>query len=64
MNYMETERPDIAATHDINNPESGKVMRAIGMKCRYSCGELWQPKNIPIAFRMHQLNFDGREEGI
>ena len=33
--------PYITATHDINNPRSGKVMQATGMKYRYSYKELW-----------------------
>lgn len=48
----------ITATHDINNPRSGNVMRKIGMKYCYSYEEQWQPKNIPVIFRMYQLNFD------
>ena len=39
-------------------------MQAIGMKYRYSYRELWQPKNIPVVFRMYQLNLDGQEERI
>lgn len=48
----------ITATHDRNNPRSGNVMRKIGMKYCYSYEEQWQPKNIPVIFRMYQLNFD------
>ena len=50
--------PYITATHDRNNPRSGAVMRAIGMHYCYSYEEQWQPKNIPVIFRMYQLNFD------
>lgn len=53
--------PFITATHDVNNPRSGAVMRAIGMKYRYSYQEQWQPKNFPVIFRMYQLNLDGEE---
>lgn len=56
--------PYITATHDIHNPQSGKVMQAIGMKYRYSYEELWQPKNIPVTFRMYQLNLDGQEDRV
>ena len=56
--------PYVTATHDVNNPRSGNVMQAIGMKYRYSYRELWQPKNIPVVFRMYQLNLDGQEERI
>lgn len=53
--------PYITATHDKNNPRSGGVMRQIGMKYCYSYVEQWQPKNVPVTFRMYQLNFDGQE---
>ena len=54
----------ITATHDRDNPRSGGVMRNAGMKYRYSYEEQWQPKNIPVIFRMYQLNFDGDEERV
>ena len=50
--------PYITATHDRNNPGSGRVMQNVGMKYCYSYEENWQPKNIPVIFRMYQLNFD------
>ena len=56
--------PYITATHDIRNPRSGGVMRRLGMTYRYSYEEQWQPKNIPVIFRMYQLNFDGDEERV
>ena len=34
------------------------------MTYRYSYEEQWQPKNIPVIFRMYQLNFDGDEERV
>ena len=49
----------ITATHDVNNVKSGEVMKRIGMVYKYSYKEMWQPKNIPVTFRMYQLNFDG-----
>lgn len=49
----------ITATHDINNPRSGEVMKKLGMSYRYSYIERWQPKDILVTFRMFQLNFDG-----
>ena len=49
--------PYITATHDINNPASGRVMKKLGMKYRYSYEEQWQPKNFAVIFRMYQLNF-------
>ncbi len=60
----QSEIPYITATHDVNNPRSGKVMQAIGMKYRYSYEELWQPKNIQVTFRMYQLNLDGQEDRV
>jgi hypothetical protein len=55
--------PYITATHDVNNPRSGRVMQAIGMRYCYSYEELWQPKNFPVIFRMYQLNLDGQMTG-
>ncbi|MDR2207571.1 MAG: GNAT family N-acetyltransferase [Azoarcus sp.] len=49
--------PYITATHDVNNPRSGNVMKNIGMTYRYSYEEQWQPKNRLVTFRMYQLNF-------
>ena len=49
--------PFVTATHDVNNPRSGGVMRKIGMTYQYSYEEQWQPKNIPVVFRLYQLNF-------
>ncbi len=53
--------PFITATHDVNNPASGAVMKKLGMTYRYSYRELWQPKNIWVTFRMYQLNLDGKD---
>lgn len=53
--------PFITATHDVNNPYSGAVMKKLGMTYRYSYREKWQPKNILVTFRMYQLNLDGTE---
>ncbi|MDE6924284.1 MAG: GNAT family N-acetyltransferase [Acetatifactor sp.] len=49
--------PYITATHDINNPRSGSVMKQLGMQYQYSYEEQWQPKDILVTFRMYQLNF-------
>lgn len=51
----------ITATHDINNPRSGGVMKQLGMKYQYSYEEQWQPKNLLVTFRMYQLNFDDNQ---
>lgn len=56
--------PYITATHDINNPRSGNVMNALGMKYKYSYEEMWQPKNFLVTFRMYQLNFDENDDQV
>lgn len=53
--------PYITATHDKNNPRSGGVMIQLGMQYQYSYEEQWMPKNIPVIFRMYQLNLDGKK---
>ncbi len=50
--------PYITATHDINNPRSGGVMKQVGMQYEYSYEEQWKPKDFLVTFRMYQLNFD------
>ncbi len=56
--------PYITATHDVKNPRSGAVMQRLGMQYQYSYQEQWQPKNIPVIFRMYQLNLDGRTDRV
>lgn len=56
--------PFITATHDRNNPRSGMVMQACGMKYCYTYEEQWQPKNLPVFFRMYQLNFEGNPDFV
>lgn len=56
--------PFVTATHDVNNPASGRVMQKAGMKYCYSYEEQWQPKNIPVIFRMYQLNFSCDEDFV
>lgn len=56
--------PYITATHDVQNPRSGEVMKKLGMRYRYSYREQWQPKNIPVVFRLYQLNLDGVEDRV
>lgn len=48
--------PFITATHDVNNARSGGVMRKLGMDYCYTYLEQWQPKDIPVYFRMYQRN--------
>ncbi|MBL1224551.1 GNAT family N-acetyltransferase [Enterococcus sp. BWR-S5] len=54
--------PYITATHDINNPASGAVMKKLGLTYRYSYKEQWQPKNKQVTFRMYQLDFDEKND--
>ena len=56
--------PYITATHDVNNPRSGGVMRRLGMRYQYSYEELWQPKNFFVTFRMYQRNLDGEDSRV
>lgn len=56
--------PYITATHDVNNPRSGEVMKRLGMAYQYSYEEYWQPKGILVTFRMYQLNLDGNEDRV
>lgn len=51
--------PYVTATHDVNNPNSGKVMQKLGMTYRYSYREMWMPKKIEVVFRMYQLDLNG-----
>lgn len=37
-------------------------MQNLGMKYQYTYEELWQPKNMPVVFRMYQLNLDGQTD--
>ena len=39
-------------------------MRNVGMKYQYSYEEQWQPKDIPVIFRMYQLNLDGDPDRV
>ncbi len=56
--------PYITATHDVNNPKSGAVMKRLGMTYRYSYEEQWQPKDFLVVFRMYQLNLDQNKDRI
>lgn len=56
--------PYITATHDINNPRSGQVIKRLGMEYQYTYKEQWQPKDIPVRFRMYQMNLDGNRERV
>ena len=56
--------PYITATHDINNPRSGRVMKRLGMTYQYSYEEQWQPKDFLVIFRMYQLNLDRNDNRV
>ena len=56
--------PYLTATHDVNNPRSGAVMKRLGMEYQYSYEELWMPKNILVVFRLYQLNLDGNSRRV
>ena len=56
--------PFVTATHDVNNPGSGRVMQKLGMRYQYTYREQWQPKNIPVQFRLYQLNLDGNTDRV
>lgn len=56
--------PYITATHDVNNPRSGRVMKRLGMKYQYSYEEQWRPKDFLVIFRMYQLNLGGNYSRI
>lgn len=53
--------PFLTATHDVNNPRSGAVMRKLGMRYAYSYREHWMPKDISVVYRMYQINLDGQD---
>lgn len=53
----------VAATHDVNNPKSGKVMQKLGMTYRASYDEMWQPKNYMVTFRLYQIDFEQAPQG-
>lgn len=55
--------PFVTATHDVKNPKSGAVMRRLGMRYQYSYQEQWQPKDIPVTFRLYQRNLDEAPHG-
>lgn len=54
--------PYITATHDVKNPRSGWVMRAMGMTYRYTYHEYWPEGNRWVWFRMYQLDLNGEHE--
>lgn len=55
----ETGQPYITATHDVENPHSGWVMRAAGMKYQYTYHEFLVADGQWVWFRLYQLNLNG-----
>ncbi len=51
--------PYVTATHDRENPKSGRVMQKLGMHYCYSYTERWQPKDREVVFRLYQLDLNG-----
>lgn len=47
----------VTATHDVNNPASGRVMQKAGMRYCCSYEEWWQPKNFLVTFRLYRIDF-------
>lgn len=56
--------PFVTATHDADNLSSGKVMTKLGLTYQYSYHEQWQPKDIPVIFKMYQLNLANEDAPI
>lgn len=50
----------VTATHDENNPRSGRVMEKLGMTYVRSYTEQWQPKDLAVVFRLYRIELDGR----
>ena len=48
----------------IQQLKKDKIPYVTGMQYRYSYVEQWQPKNIPVTFRMYQLNLDGNTDRV
>ncbi len=51
--------PYVTATHDVENPASGRVMRAAGMEYKYTYHEFWEAGDRWVWFRMYQLDLNG-----
>lgn len=54
--------PYLTATHDEQNPASGRVMERCGMTYRYSYRERWQPKDFDVTFKMYQIDLQPGQE--
>ena len=47
------------ATHDAENPASGRVMQKCGMRYVRSYPERWQPKDKDVVFRLYRIDWEG-----
>lgn len=47
------------ATHDIQNPASGRVMQKCGMRYVRTYPEFWQPKGIWVNFNLYRIDLNG-----
>lgn len=56
--------PFVTATHDRNNPASGRVMQKLHMRYQYSYEEFWEPKAFLVVFRLYQINFTVPEDYV
>lgn len=56
--------PYLTATHDVNNPASGRLMQRLGFRYEYTYAEQWQPKNYPVIFRMYELNLTAPQDFV
>ncbi len=56
--------PYVTATHDRDNPRSGRVMEKLGMQYQYTYEEHWQPKDKLVTFRLYQRNLDGNADRV
>lgn len=46
----------VTATHDVNNPASGRVMQKCGMRYVRTYPEFWQPKGIWTRFLLYRID--------
>lgn len=47
------------ATHDVQNPASGRVMQKCGMRYVCTYPEFWQPKGIWVNFNLYRIDLNG-----
>lgn len=57
LSILKKQYPFVTATHDRENPASGRVMQKLGLSYRYSYREQWQPKDVSVVFRLYQKDF-------